>query len=97
MLATLVLGHTGTLKKLNREALSSALLKRIVCLRLAALFCHGRVNDVPTASLRVQGDSFLLQLDSTWLDRKPLTAALLDEETTRWAKFGVALTLGLRA
>ncbi len=95
-LATLALGHTGTLKKLNRDALSSALLKRIVCLRLAALFCHGRVNDVPTANLRAQGDSFLLQLDGSWLSRKPLTAALLDEETARWAKFGVALTLGLR-
>ena len=95
-LATLVLGHTGTLKKLNREALSVALLKRILCLRLAALFCHGRVDDVPTAALRAQGESFLLQLDSSWLSRKPLTAALLDEETARWAKYGVAVTLGLR-
>jgi exopolyphosphatase / guanosine-5'-triphosphate,3'-diphosphate pyrophosphatase len=96
MFAILVLGHTGTLKKLNRDALSSSLLKRIVCLRLAALFCHGRVHDVPTASLRAQGDAFLLQLDGTWLNGKPLTAALLDEETSRWAKFGVALTIGLR-
>ena len=97
VLATLVLGHTGTLKKLNRDALSSALLKRLVCLRLAALFCHGRVDEVPTAALRSQGESFLLQLDGDWLARRPLTAALLDEETARWAKFGVALTLGLRA
>ena len=96
MFATLVLGHTGTLKKLDRDALSSGLLKRIVCLRLAALFCHGRVDDVPTAGLRAQGESFLLQLDGSWLSGKPLTAALLDEETARWAKFGVALTLGLR-
>ena len=96
-LATLVLGHTGTLKKLNRDALSSALIKRLVCLRLAALFCHGRVDEVPTAVLRSQGESFLLQLDGGWLARRPLTAALLDEETARWAKFGVALTLGLRA
>ena len=91
-----MLGHTGTLKKLNREALSVALLKRIVCLRLAALFFHGRIDDVPTAALHAQGESFLLQLDSSWLNKKPLTAALLDEETARWAKFGVAVTLGLR-
>ncbi len=94
LLATLVFGHTGSLKKLNRDALSPALLKRIVCLRLAALFCHGRVHDVPTADLRTQGDSFLLQVDSSWLDKKPLTLALLEEETARWAKFGVTLALG---
>jgi len=94
--ATLVLGHTGSLKKLNRDALSSALLMRLVCLRLAALFCHGRVKEVPSVALRAQGDSFVLQIDGDWLGKRPLTAALLDEETARWAKFGVALTLSLR-
>ena len=96
-LATLVLGHTGTLKKLNRDALSSAQLMRVVCLRLAALFCHGRIDEMPTATLRCQGESFLLQLDGNWRSKRPLTAALLDEETARWTKFGVALTLGLRS
>ncbi|MEO7254379.1 MAG: exopolyphosphatase, partial [Casimicrobium sp.] len=90
-------GHTGTLKKLNRDALSSAQLMRVVCLRLAALFCHGRIDEMPTATLRSQGESFLLQLDGNWLSKRPLTAALLDEETARWTKFGVALTLGLRS
>ena len=94
--ATLVLGHTGSLKKLNRDALSSGLLKRLVCLRLAALFCHGRVKEAPSVALRAQGDSFVLQIDADWLGKRPLTAALLDEETARWAKFGAALTLSLR-
>ena len=77
-LATLVLGHSGTLKKLTVDALSRALLTRVVCLRLAALFCHGRVDEVPTAALRAQGESFLLQLDGSWLATRPLTAALVD-------------------
>lgn len=95
-LALLVLGHTGSLKKLSRDDLSAAPLTRLICMRLAALFCHGRVNETPDAMLAVAGDSFVLHLDSQWLIEHPLTALLLDEEVARWTKFGVPFSLTTR-
>ena len=95
-LALLVLGHTGTLKKLNQDALSAVSLKRLVCLRLAALFCHGRVNGAPSPTLHFGGDSFVPRIERDWLCARPLTAALLDEEIVRWTKFGVAFSLAIR-
>ncbi len=92
-LALLVVGHTGSLKKLDRGALSETALKRLICLRLAALFCHGRVDEACDAMLSVVGDAFVLCLDSHWLGEHPLTALLLDEELARWTKFGVSLSL----
>ena len=67
-----------------------------MCLRLAALFCHGRVDEAPGATLAVNGDAFTLQLSANWLAEHPLTALLLDEEMMRWTKYGVSLTLKAR-
>ena len=95
-LALLVLGHTGSLKKIDRAALSRPSLMRLACLRLAALFCHGRVDKSPSAVLAVSGEAFSLQLDAQWLSEHPLTALLLDEEVSRWTKYGVSFTLKTR-
>lgn len=95
-LALLVLGHTGSLKKIDRDALPRKLLARMICLRLAALFCHGRVDQAPGAILAVNGNGFVLHLGATWLAEHPLTALLIDEEMLRWSKYGVALTLKTR-
>ena len=95
-LALLVLGHTGSLKKLDRNVLSRPLLLRLVCLRLAALFCHGRVDGAPSAVLAVSVEAFSLQLDAQWLGEHPLTALLLDIEVTRWTKYGISFTLKTR-
>lgn len=95
-LALLVLGHTGSLKKIDRDALSHKLLGRLMCLRLAALFCHGRVDETADATLTTSGESFVLQLSADWLTEHPLTALLLEEEVARWAKYGVLLTLKSR-
>lgn len=95
-IALLVLGHTGSLKKIDRSTLSRPLMLRLVCLRLAALFCHGRVDEAPSALLAVSGESFSLQLDAQWLSEHPLTALLLDEEVSRWTKYGVSFTLKTR-
>ena len=92
-LALLVLGHTGSLKKLSRDELTGEATTRLLCLRLAALFCHGRVNDSPNATFTVSAAAFSLHLDAHWLGEHPLTAFLLDEEVARWIKFGVAFSL----
>lgn len=92
-LALLVLGHTGSIKRIDRTALSPKLLTRLVCLRLAALFCHGRIDASPAAVLAVNGEAFVLAVDAHWLAERPLTAYLLDVEATRWAKYGVSFAV----
>ena len=37
-------GHTGSIKKIDRASLLPKPLSRLVCLRPASLFCHGRVD-----------------------------------------------------
>jgi hypothetical protein len=66
-----VLGHTGSIKKIDRASLPPKLLTRLVCLRLAALFCHGRIDEVPVA-LAVNGEAFVLAVDARWLAERPL-------------------------
>ncbi len=95
-LALLVFGHTGSLKKLDRAALSRKQIGRLMCIRLAALFCHGRVEQSPIATLDTSNDSFELRVSASWLAERPLTAYLLEEEVARWTKFGVSLTLAVR-
>ena len=92
-LTLLVLGHTGSLKKLGHGDLSGEPLVRLVCLRLAALFCHGRINKMPDAALSVADAAFTLRLPASWLAEHPLTALLLDEEVARWTKYGVVFSL----
>lgn len=94
-LALLVLGHTGSLKKISRSQIEGATRLRLLCLRLAALFCHGRIDETPEATLAVKGDSFVLSIASLWLSTHPLTAFLLDEEISRWSKLDVTLSLKL--
>jgi len=93
LLALLVLGHTGSLKKIERDALGTAALSRLMCIRLAAMFCHGRVDQQPPASLARVGEAFVLSVAADWLQQRPLTALLLDEEAARWSKFGVVFEL----
>lgn len=95
-LALLVLGHTGSLKKLNREALSRKQIGRLVCIRMAALFCHGRVEHAPVATLTAISDAYELRVSAAWLAGYPLTAFLLEEEVGRWSKFGVSVALDVR-
>ncbi|MBL8312095.1 MAG: Ppx/GppA family phosphatase [Burkholderiales bacterium] len=95
-LALLVLGHTGSLKKLDRGTLTPALLPRLVCLRLAALFSHGRADTNPAIALATSNESFVLAVNSEWLGERPLTAFLLEEEVARWTKFGVSFAVHVK-
>ncbi|TAG48719.1 MAG: Ppx/GppA family phosphatase [Betaproteobacteria bacterium] len=93
-LVNLVLGHTGSLKKLTRESFNNALLERLACLRVAAIYSHGRSPVALSAQLSAPDDSwtaFRLRCDAKELDARPLTLALLEEDAERWEKFGVPL------
>ncbi len=95
-LAALVLGHTGSLKKIDRSALSPEALDRLVCLRLAAIVCHGRSGVAPPFSLARTAQGYRLRFEgdaARWLEAHPLTQFLLEEERDRAQRFGVTLAL----
>ncbi|MCX8099144.1 MAG: Ppx/GppA family phosphatase [Casimicrobiaceae bacterium] len=93
-LAALVLGHTGSLRKLDRSVFDGKSLDRLMCLRLAALFLHGRAGQLPPVRLTRHKAGYRLHFEDNgraWLEAHPLTQLLLEEERDRWRRFGVAL------
>jgi exopolyphosphatase / guanosine-5'-triphosphate,3'-diphosphate pyrophosphatase len=92
-ISQLVLGHTGSLKKLIRDEFSNGTLKRLLCIRVAAIFAHGRANIEHSPRLRARGGAFELSNDAELATKRPLTAWLLEEECERWSKWGVTLSV----
>jgi exopolyphosphatase / guanosine-5'-triphosphate,3'-diphosphate pyrophosphatase len=92
-ISQLVLGHTGSLKKLIRDEFSNGTMKRLLCIRIAAIFAHGRANIEHAPRLRARGNGFELNNDGELATKRPLTAWLLEEECERWSKWGVSLVL----
>jgi exopolyphosphatase/guanosine-5'-triphosphate,3'-diphosphate pyrophosphatase len=83
MLAALVLGHRGSLKKL--VALPEGLAPQLLALRLAALFYRSRRDsELPALRLVGQKNAVELHIDEEWLDSHPLTSAALDAECGEW-------------
>jgi exopolyphosphatase / guanosine-5'-triphosphate,3'-diphosphate pyrophosphatase len=89
----LALGHTGSLKKLDRNDFDSEMLLRLLCLRIAAIFAHGRSATAIDAALARKNGGYVLRVPDSLNDDKPLTRALLEEEIERAQKWGVELTL----
>ncbi len=92
VLATLVLGHRGDLKKM-RDALADPLLcATILCLRLAALFCRARTDMVfpehTSLQLNAAKKKCTFAISRTWLDANPLSANALHLEAQAWDKIG---------
>jgi exopolyphosphatase / guanosine-5'-triphosphate,3'-diphosphate pyrophosphatase len=90
-----VLGHTGSLKKLNRDDFDQAAFERLLCIRIASIFAHGRTEMVASAcaSAKRHDTGFELSIDHALAETRPLTAWLLEEECERWAKWGFELRL----
>lgn len=87
--AELVLGHRGTLRKLDAVLASEATLWPVLCLRLAALLSHAR-NDVPerVVTLAHSDDGAELRIEPHWADGHPRTMHLLAEEQRAWERSG---------
>jgi exopolyphosphatase / guanosine-5'-triphosphate,3'-diphosphate pyrophosphatase len=92
-LAILVLGHTGSLKKLESDALNEVALARLMCLRLACLIAHGRGENAFAGTLCVDKSGFELTVKQKVLSSLPLTEFLLEEEVAKWSKFGSTLRI----
>ncbi len=91
-ISQLVLGHTGSLKKLVRDEFSEEDLQRLLCIRIASIYAHGRSDIADSPKLKSRGKAFQLAISPTLHESHPLTFALLEEECERHAKWGVELT-----
>lgn len=87
--AELVLGHRGSLRKLEASLRHEGTLWSVLCLRLAALLSHAR-NDVPehVAVLRRTPEGAALRIAAEWADGHPRTMYLLGEEARAWERSG---------
>lgn len=92
-MATLVLGQRGNLRKVLELLRDPRRAGALLALRLAVIIHHARRPvRLPHWQLSVQR-AFELSLDSVWLERRPLTLHLLDEESQHWERVGIALKI----
>lgn len=89
-LATLALGQRGELIKLAEHKHDAVLMSQVMCLRLALILHHARMELPeqvatlePTRSGKVR-----LMLSRAWAQQHPRTLHLLDDEIRRWAGQG---------
>ena len=88
-LATLVLGQRGELIKLVEHFHDQALMSQVLCLRLAIILHHARVDLPPrVVSLQRSRGKIKLALNRRWAAQHPRTLHLLDEEARRWSAQG---------
>ena len=93
VLAQLVLGHRGDLKKMTEIAGSNKMLWSVLLsLRLAALLCRSRLSpELPEQTfLSADGTDFKLHIAATWLEQHPLAADALEYESVQWQKAGMS-------
>jgi exopolyphosphatase/guanosine-5'-triphosphate,3'-diphosphate pyrophosphatase len=89
LMATLVLGQKGNLRKV-RDALGVPDQARaVLALRLAAVFMHARVDaDVDALRLRMK-NRIEIETPRGWLGQHPTVAAWFEKEAAAWGEVGV--------
>ena len=96
-LSLLVLGHRGKLRKLEADFEDRVFVQQLLCLRLAVIFCHARL-DPDLKSLQLECDTepgrrFLLSCRPGWAEAFPQSAYLLQEEVLSWQKMPWTLVI----
>jgi exopolyphosphatase/guanosine-5'-triphosphate,3'-diphosphate pyrophosphatase len=93
-LATLVLGHRGSLDKMRERVASQLDWAMLAALRVAAL-CHRARVDVAPPRLRaaVTSSGVHLQADAAWFAASPLAAEALRKEASEWTRQGITLSV----
>lgn len=88
-MADLVLGQRGGLRKIESQLASTAFAWQVLCLRLAAIACHARADNVgPALRLLPNGHDAALSWPADWAETNPRTLFLLREEAAAWARSG---------
>lgn len=92
ILSLLVLGHRGDVRKLAELLNGNRMLWfATLSLRLAALFCRGRLPlALPDGTtLDYKQRRYTLSINRRWLDDNPLTAGALADDAAQWQKIGL--------
>ncbi len=93
-LATLVLAHRRTLKKIFTQDVEIVDWRMVMGLRLAALIYRSRSDiELPDIDAKVSGRTMRLGIDREWLASNPLTVTALHEEIEEWAAAGFKLDI----
>jgi len=88
-LATLVLAHRRSLKKIFTRELEIIDWRMVMALRLAALIYRSRADIVlPEMTAKVNGSTLRLGIERDWLASNPLTVTALQEEIEEWSATG---------
>jgi exopolyphosphatase/guanosine-5'-triphosphate,3'-diphosphate pyrophosphatase len=94
-LASLVLGQTGKLPKVEARFRDRAEWSALLCLRLAVLIHRSRADgSLPALGLKQTAKRFALAVDPQWLEANPLTDYALQGEADEWKKVGIGLEIG---
>jgi exopolyphosphatase / guanosine-5'-triphosphate,3'-diphosphate pyrophosphatase len=90
-LANLVLGQRGSLRKIEENLNHNEVLWQVLCLRLAVIICHARVDvnlqDIQLAKTSVSQAQLLLSSD--WKNAHPQALHLLQQEAENWKRSGL--------
>jgi exopolyphosphatase/guanosine-5'-triphosphate,3'-diphosphate pyrophosphatase len=88
-LSLLVLGQRGKLEKLPLIPSSDPLWRQLFCLRLAVLLHRSRDDPLlPPLQVRQSSSGFSIELPVQWLQKNPLTASTLTDESSAWERVG---------
>lgn len=92
LMARLVLAHRGKLTRSLLDSFNREERGALACLRLAVLFNRARQDDFPHIRRFVRnGQVYELELEPGWLDSRPLTSHVLEEEIALWHDIGITL------
>jgi exopolyphosphatase/guanosine-5'-triphosphate,3'-diphosphate pyrophosphatase len=88
-LSLLVLGQRGKLEKLPLIPSADPLWRLIFCLRLAVLVHRSRDGQpLPPARVKQLPSGFSIELPASWLQKNPLAARALADESLVWQRVG---------
>lgn len=85
----LVLAQRGGLRKIEPQLVSDTFAWQVLCLRLAVIKCHARVEPASKAlTLKPRAHDAQLAFSTAWAEAHPRTVFLLREEADVWARSG---------
>ncbi|MDB5812577.1 MAG: ppx [Betaproteobacteria bacterium] len=93
-LATLLLAHRRSLKRIFTHDVEIVDWRMVMSLRLAALIYRSRTDiALPDFAVRVNGGTVRLGIALDWLASNPLTVTALQEEIDEWSAAGFKLDI----
>jgi exopolyphosphatase/guanosine-5'-triphosphate,3'-diphosphate pyrophosphatase len=93
-LANLIAAQRGGLKKWQEAFADPRFAQEVLCLRIAVLLCHARVDvGEPSGALTFEAGVLTWQINPAWASRYPLSAYLLEEEWRTWEKIGIKVNV----